>query len=286
MTTEIGGSMTLYHPRGPQARLWIPCDPQAAFAHVTACLEAGWLTAPAGCEPGENKDLVGWVCRCVSNDSPCLLLYPNNDQLTYSFVRVYLNNEEDIHAFEHASGMKLDQLPEYVGEGKPQRGKSKATDNFIVRAKTPFQAVVRDHPKYNEDDRKAAIAAGKTYTVPKSQFVRWGSEAPAGAAPAAEKQASAPSSNETDPVKVAVGAWDIKLDPDTVNLAKMNSFLPDVKAITDKRVRFAVWEKLVAFAREAKWEFDDIAKEFVSAADVPFAWLIAIGLALAGGVFA
>jgi hypothetical protein len=268
MASTAAGYTKLYHPRGVLVSLPVPADPAAAMAHVHGLLDAGWLMQPPGCEPGEGKDLVGWVCRCISNDSPCILLYPNNEQLTYSFVRVYLNNDEDIHAFEAASGMKLESLPVYIGEGKPQRGKNKQVDAFIVRVKKPFEAVIMEDPRYAEARAKAT--ADKPCTIPKNKFVRWGTQAAGGTQTSVPSNPPAPPHHQPDAVAIALQAWDKKLDPDTVNLEKLNSFLPDVKAIGDKAVRWAVWEKLVAFARSAGCEFDDIAKEFVQAADLPF----------------
>jgi len=40
------------------------------------------------------------------------LLYSAEDNKTYSILKVYLNRPEDVAAFEFASGMKFDRIPE------------------------------------------------------------------------------------------------------------------------------------------------------------------------------
>jgi hypothetical protein len=264
MTTEATGYTKLYHPRGVLVSLPVPADPAAAMAHVHGLLDAGWLMQPPGCEPGEGKDLVGWVCRCISNDSPCLLLYKDDDRLTFSFVRVYLNNDEDIHAFEAASGMKLESLPVYIGEGKPQRGKNKQVDAFIVRVKKPFEAVIMEDPRYAEARAKAT--ADKPCTIPKNKFVRWGTQAAGQTSAAAPSKPGAP--NEVD---LAMQAWRIKLDPDILTLTKLNEFLVDARKIESEAVKAAVWAEMKEMARKEAWIYDKPTAKFVSAGQDPFA---------------
>ncbi len=96
------GSVRLFHPRGPAATLPLPADPTAAFAAIGAMLDAGFLSVAPGLDEGEEKDQVGWVLRgALERDgetTPFVLLYSQNEALTWSFLKVYLNKKEDVEA--------------------------------------------------------------------------------------------------------------------------------------------------------------------------------------------
>jgi hypothetical protein len=178
MTEEhnpICGWTKLFHPRGPQVTLPLPPDPAAALAAVSAALDAGWLVTAPGLEEGEEKEQVGWVLKSIfsneGRETPFVLLYSANEALTWSFLKVYLNTEQDVAAFEHASRMKLTELPEYVGQDKPQRSASGRTDKYIVPAPRPFGVVFKKNPKHD------ATEAGKM--KPARLFVRWAESLPA-----------------------------------------------------------------------------------------------------------
>ena len=175
MTTELG-SVKLFHPRGPAVTLPVPADPRAAFAHIALCLDAGWLVCAPGLSAMESREDVGYVLRgsCDTGQAtPYLLLYSANEGLSYSFLKVYLDREQDVLAFETASGMRVADLPEYVGADKPQRGKSPKLDAYIVRVKRPLAVIHKPHPKYDEAQRAMVQAKGEIYKVPARIFVRW-----------------------------------------------------------------------------------------------------------------
>jgi hypothetical protein len=174
--SEVGW-MKLFHPRGPQVTLPVAdVTPAGSLAAVAAYLDAGWLVTAPGLEDGEEKDTVGWVLRGTfekeGEATPFVLLYSTNDALKWSFLKVYLNTDDDIAAFEHASRMKLEAIPEYVGADKPARGASGKTDRFILAAPRPFGVVYRKNPKHDP-----ATEEGKL--KPARLFVRWTDQRPA-----------------------------------------------------------------------------------------------------------
>jgi hypothetical protein len=106
--------------------------------------------------------------------TPFLLLYSTNDALKWSFLKVYLNTDDDIAAFEFASRMKLGSLPEYVGADKPARGAAGKTDRFIVAAPRPFGVVYKKNPKHDPTTEEGKLK-------PARLFVRWADQRPAAA---------------------------------------------------------------------------------------------------------
>lgn len=175
--------MDLYHPRGPRVRLPIrrAHDYAQALQDVSRALDAGWLVTAPGLEAGEEKLQVGhflrtsWEREGRTGDS--LLLYSAEEHLKYSVVRVYLDNDEQVRAFESASGLSLTNLPEYVGNDKPARGSGKL-GRYFVRTARPCTAVIRANPKFDEVAQTAAAAKGEVYKQPQRLFVRWEGQAP------------------------------------------------------------------------------------------------------------
>lgn len=168
---DFTASMRLFHPRGPQVTLPVVMgfNYSEAFAAVSAALDAGFQVEAPGLDEGEEKETVGWVLRGGSERdgqiTPFVLLYTLNEALTWSFLKVYMNKPQDIEAFEYASKMKLEKLPDYVGNDKPQRGASQKTDKFIVKCPKPFGVVFKKNPKHDDTE------AGKM--KPARLFVRW-----------------------------------------------------------------------------------------------------------------
>ena len=178
--------LDLYHPRGPKVRVAIyELDPARLLATVDGYLDAGWKVEAPGLEVGEERDTVGWVSRKTKDSrdgvSDVLILYADREGWTKGFLTVYLNNGQDREAFEFASRLKLKDIPEYVGEGKLERGKSAQTDRLIIRAPRPFGVIFGTNPKYNDDEAKRLRAAGQVYAVPKKRFLRWADQKPAAA---------------------------------------------------------------------------------------------------------
>jgi hypothetical protein len=185
------GWTKLFHPKGPQVTIPVlDLTPAGSLACVAAYLDAGWLLQAPGLEEGEEKETVGWVLRGgFERDgqvTPFVLLYAANEQLTWSFLKVYLNKPEDVAAFEFASKMKLNDIPDYIGDNKPQRGAAAKTDKFIIPAPRPFGVVFKKNPKHDSTEE------GKM--KPARLFVRWVDQRPK-----EEKPAEKPRVDEETP---------------------------------------------------------------------------------------
>lgn len=190
----IDASVKLYHPRGPVVTLPLPyfdCGdvsvPKVDYAYilqrVSDALDAGWLANAPGLEAGEEKDTVAFVVHGQSEGqrgdvTSFILLYSANDAYKFSFLKVYLNKPQDIDAFEYASGMRLDTIPVYVGQDKPERGKNRQVDKFILPVPKPFGVVFKANPKWSEEAANAAKSKGEIYSVPRRVFVRWTDQKP------------------------------------------------------------------------------------------------------------
>ncbi len=221
----------LYHPKGVQVTFPFPADPALCLAAVTAALDAGWLVAAPGLEAGEEKVQVGYVVQGTyesdGEETPYVLLYEDNDAMTFSFLKVYLNTDADVKAFEYASRMKLDQIPPYIGRDKPERGASKQIDKFIIKAPKPFGVVFKANPKYDEHAAAAAKAKGEVYSKPKRLFVRWADAPPAQQAETPAQSAEPPKGAVT-PEKVREMLKPVKTEEERILLWET---LPD--AVTD-----------------------------------------------------
>src|SRR5688572_8662837 len=95
----ICGWLKLFHPAGPLVTFpLLDVSPIGAMAAVTAYLDAGWLAYAPGLEAGEEREEIGWCLRTFIDKqgevTPSILLYPANDAMKFSILRVYLNTEE------------------------------------------------------------------------------------------------------------------------------------------------------------------------------------------------
>ena len=187
------GSWTkLFHPRGPQVTIALGADIKTLLADIDFLLSQGFLVDAPGVEPGQDIEEVAYVVRgeheSEGQTTPFVLLYSGHDQMKWSFLKVYFNDNKQIADFESASGMKLMSVPQYIGQDKPERGKSKAIDKFIVPAPRPFKVVLKQNPKWKQEDADAAKAKNAMYSVPKRIFIRWADQPAATDKPAeAEK---------------------------------------------------------------------------------------------------
>lgn len=191
---EACGWARVYSPQGVQVSLPLAGDHAGMLAALTRALAAGWLADPPGVAQGERRVDIGYVVRRekVNPDrstTPIIDLYPADPHLTFAVLSVYLNREEDVDAFERASGVRVAHLPTYVGDNKVERGKKPATDKFVVRVPKPFGVVLTDNPKYDPNETDTAKKK------PARLFVRW-----AEPQPAPQTQAAA-----ADPLKELLG---------------------------------------------------------------------------------
>jgi len=246
------GWTKLYHPRGPHVSLPVTGDtPAAMFACVSAMLDAGFVVAAPGLEVGEEREQVSAVLRSTferdGEETPTVLLYSANTSLEWSFLKIYLNDEADIVAFQQACHVKLLELPVYDGKDKPKRDGSSVSKKYIVNLAKPVPVVFKQNPKWSEEENAKAIAAQKPYTIPKRIFVRWADAPP-----------PAPPGDGTPPLtdmQVVEAAWKARLQGVQV-LDDLNKLLPMVKAIVEEPVRKLAWGMCVDFGKAKNWVFD------------------------------
>lgn len=262
-TDHMNGWMKLFHPKGPQVTLPVPCmgekgyDYRIAFNAVTAALEAGFLVVAPGLEEGEEKETVGWVLRGAfegdRGTTPFVLLYADNDALTWSFLKVYLNKPEDVAAFEYASKMTLEKLPDYVGNDKPQRGASQKTDRFIVKAPRTFGVVFKKNPKHDPNTEEGKMKPARI-------FVRWADQKPT-----AESNGNG-SLSESDPAQEAK-KWIAKKLMEDPTMTEINErLIPEIRKL-DKPARAAAWTALKEAMAAKNYVVDEKAGKFVHRAE-------------------
>lgn len=175
------GWIKLFHRSGALVTIPVtekPLDYAAMAANVDAMIAAGFAVQAAGLEAGEEKEMVGHVIRGQHDSgrdiTDFVLLYSTDDGKKFSFLKCFLNTDEDVAAFEAASGMKLNAIPVYVGQDKPERGKNRVVDQQFMRSPPkPFGVVFGDNPKWKQSEADAAAAEKKMYTKPKRVFIRW-----------------------------------------------------------------------------------------------------------------
>ena len=177
-TNTVCGWAKVYHPSGLQVTIPLPLETSLNAANAKAMLDSvstlltvGFLVNAPGLEDGEKVEtIVGVVRRAKANDdateTPVIDLYP--DRANFRILGIYLNNEQDIQAFEKAAGVKLSELPLYDGDNAIERGKGAKTDKYVIALKQPAKVVFKANPKWEGDEDKKH---------PKRIFVRWMTQA-------------------------------------------------------------------------------------------------------------
>ena len=261
--TPIQGDVWLYHPRGPKVRLPVHAgyqeplgfvyDAHEALAAVDQYLDAGWLIDAPGLEAGERKEEIGYVVRRSKEnqdgtETPIVDLYDADDGRKFKLLSVYLNTDDDRAAFERASGLRLNDIPLYMGTAAPERGASRQSDKFITKTR-PFGVVWGKNPKYDDEKAKAATQANP-YTVPMKKFVRWADQPAGTAAPAGGRQQ--PDDRNLD---AALTWWTDFLAP-APPLDALNGRLPDLADVPAGPVKDRIKNQIAAYAKRCGWEFD------------------------------
>ncbi len=141
--------------------------------------------------------------------------------------------------------MKLEALPLYVGNDKPQRGASNKTDRFIVAPPRPFTVVFKKNAKHDDTE------VGKM--KPARLFVRWAEQAPA----ASEQPAASPAGT----VDAAI-EWADKLATAGGNLQALNGILSGISLLVNGTKR-TIWKMVCDHAERNGWAFDPQSKVFV-----------------------
>lgn len=164
---------------------------------VSTLLTVGFLVNAPGLEDGEKVETISAVVRrAKANDdgseTPVIDLYP--DRANFRILGIYLNNEQDIQAFEKAAGVKLAQLPLYDGDNAIERGKGVKTDKYVIALKSPVKVVFKANPKWEGDEDKKHS---------KRIFVRWASQSVEAAASSPTPAASGNGNgNGTQPLTI------------------------------------------------------------------------------------
>jgi len=172
--TTVCGWAKVYHPSGLQVTLPLPLEasltPESAKAmmdSVSTLLTTGFLVNAPGLDEGEKVETISAVVRRAKvnkdeSETPVIDLYP--DRANFRILGIYLNTEQDIQAFEKATGMKLSDLPLYDGDNSIERGKGPKTDKYVIALKQPVKVVFKANPKWEgEEDMNHQ----------KRVFVRW-----------------------------------------------------------------------------------------------------------------
>lgn len=156
-TTQVNGWIKLYHPSGAQVSLPLPVlsrltTQQAldVLGSVSEYINVGFLVNAPDLEDGELIEEVNAVARSEAKDeTPIIDFYSSNMKLLKKFMHVYLNTEQDVAAFEDATGLKLSALPVYDGALAIARDDNKAR-KYIVSLPRSLKLVWKLSPKWEE----------------------------------------------------------------------------------------------------------------------------------------
>jgi len=120
------------------------------LASVSAYLDAGFLVSAPGLEDGELVEEISAVARREAKDETAIIdFYSSNTKLLKKFMHAYLNNEQDLAAFEAATGLKVDSLAVYDGALAIARDDNKA-GKYVVNLPRPIKIIWKLSPKWEE----------------------------------------------------------------------------------------------------------------------------------------
>lgn len=264
------GWVKMYHPCGALVTLPVPgqwkekakgFDYAAAFSAIGDAVAVGFTVNAPGLEEGEKREEVGYVLRREKENkdnsvSPIIDLYSPNDAVAYKVLTEYLDSDDEIRAFEAASGISLNQMKVFPGTAALKRDGSKAAKDYIFKAPRPFAVVMRANPKYDPAEAEAFAARKETYKIPKRIFVRWEGQAQA-------KPAEKVSNVSTVIHQPTVNEWKKRIaeDPGADKLTQWYGELLDMKCkYTQRAVKEVIW----TYIQSEGIEFDDNAKRFVA----------------------
>lgn len=193
---------------------------QEAQTYLANLLAGGFSRTMPGMEKGEYKEMAGFVVRQQKREddgtlTPILLFYPADEAKVFSFIKVWLNNENDIYNAEKAMGIVLTSIPLYVGKDKPERTPDMA--EWFKPLPKPVEIIYKDNPDYNPEEKDIKKKR------PQFKFVRFAAlptadkpTAPAATEPppAGDQPATTKASNKTSEglqaviVRVDVAEWE------------------------------------------------------------------------------
>ena len=172
--TENYALTHLYHNSG--AKIDIPMPVDTEFSTVAASLlyrsldnliAAGFSVYAPSLEEGEQLEQISYIVRREKANgdgsiTPIIDIY--TQQGNFRQLGLYLNTDVDEIAFENATGLLINSLPVYEGEGSIERGKNPKLDKYVVPTARQAKVVFKLNPRWEgEGDKKHA----------KRMFVRW-----------------------------------------------------------------------------------------------------------------
>lgn len=174
----------LYTPDGvevlfhivPETMGWQPGElgvdhfAQSGLSFVKIMLNSGWLAQRPSLESGEDVFTIDAICRSTKleddgRETPIIAFYPVN--FAHPSVKKYMNTPEDVATFERVTGLRIADLPDYIGKDAINRHEAdKRQLQFVIVVK-PFDIIWKANPNYVENSTK-----------PKRYFVRYKSDVP------------------------------------------------------------------------------------------------------------
>lgn len=261
----VCGWLKLWHKRGVQVTIPLRGAIDTFAAQVDMLFDVGWLSQCPGMEEGEEKEDIGWVCR-IDHESergvtPTVLLYSATEQLTYSYLRKYLNTADDIKDFEFSCKVRLNDLPIYPGNDHPQRGKSPKTDKFIIALGKPTTMIWKHNPRFKDAPAPPANDSRTASEKTKRMFVRWADQKAAAEAP--------PQAEERPDMKI-VSAWTAWLASGEATPEAINDRLPELSKL-GAMTKAAIWNPIKAGFTKDGWTFSPATRRFVAPNNSEFA---------------
>lgn len=201
MDKDTNGWVKLYTEHGALVTLAIPLDGSvttietaaAARLSVENFLAAGWLVEAPGLEEGEQKQEVVSVSRRKAKDCfGIVAFYLAHPKTVKKFMHVYLNTQEDVHAFESATGLRLDALPIWPAKSDIQKDDDEAA-KYIIPLPRPIDLIWELNPKWHQWNTEGGKEAD-AQEPRKRLLVRYGVPAPVNAPTYAEPTYASPAS--------------------------------------------------------------------------------------------
>lgn len=280
MEGKESGWVKLYHPRGPQVTIPVPPAPASAMLEfVSGFLDAGWLVSCPDAVPGETKEAISHVLRTDVRNSdqtvtPRIFLYSTNQSLAYPIVSCYLNNADLVANFEYATGLKVSELPKYIGRDHPKRGSSPDIDALIIPTRRPCEAVMVPNPRHdpNETDpaKKKPARLLKRWTPERPVSQTQPAQQPAQAQPSQQPAQAQQPAGTPDPqvatVQQHVEEWKNILATKMPDCAGLNKIVGELKTVTRREVQIALWNQCIKpYAARMAYEWDSGQGAFTDA---------------------
>lgn len=181
-TSNVG--FYAYLPNGLKVHYEFPIVDLEAMALIAAkyddlieltniLLSKGLSLEMPGLEAGEQSYEITHIARRTQRNkkdnttTPIIDLYREN--LSFSDLKTWVDTDDEIKAFESATGLKLSTIQPFPGTSAIKRGESPDADGFVIKLTRPVKAIWKMNPDYVEGSK----------TESKRIFVRWANATPA-----------------------------------------------------------------------------------------------------------